>query len=172
MITPSQQKWIDHLSDVDKIKISPFDPKSSLKFEEIKKQIRSVLGENLEVLHRGASALEISGQSEIDVYIPVPVDMMDQMTVKMEKVFGKPKSIYPEERTKFIKFIDKTKLEIMITNQSCQSWIDGEFFYKYLNEHKDALEEYRGLKEGGNGMSVREYYRRKIEFINEILKKT
>ncbi len=44
-------------------------------------------------------------------------------------------------------------------------------FENYLKEHPQALEEYRKLKELGDGLSTREYYRRKIEFINDILEK-
>ena len=171
MLTTKQQKWVDHLSDVHKIQIFPFDPKSSEKFQKIKKKIQSIFGPEIKVLHRGASSFGISGQAEIDVYIPVKVEKMDEMASEMEKFFGKTKSIYPKERIKFYSFTDKTKLEIMITNESCKSWTDGELFYEYLIKNKKTLEKYRKLKEGGNSLSVREYYRRKIEFINDILSK-
>ena len=43
MITPAQQKWIDHLSDVDKIVIFPYDPKAPEKFEQVKSEIQSII---------------------------------------------------------------------------------------------------------------------------------
>ena len=169
MLTKDQQKWVDHLSDVDTINILPFNTNVGKIFEEIKEQIKLILGKETEVVHRGASGLGISGQSEIDVYIPVRAEKIEPMASKMEVVFGKPKSIYPEERTKFIKFVEGTKLEIILVNKACKSWIDGEIFNTYLKKNISVLEEYRKLKEDGNGLSVREYYRRKIEFINDIL---
>jgi len=42
---------------------------------------------------------------------------------------------------------------------------------KYLKENPEALERYRKLKEEAAGVNTGEYYRRKIEFINEILSK-
>jgi GrpB-like predicted nucleotidyltransferase (UPF0157 family) len=45
-------------------------------------------------------------------------------------------------------------------------------FEEYLKNYPDELERYRVLKEESNGKTMREYYRRKIEFINEILIKT
>jgi len=128
MLTPSQQKWVDHLSDTNKVEIFPFDPKSNGKFEEIKFQIQSAIGTEFEILHRGASSLGISGQKEIDVYIPISPEKIEELTPKMEAVFGKPKSVYPLERTKFLAKIDGTTIEIMLTNQDHQSWIDGEIF--------------------------------------------
>lgn len=113
----------------------------------------------------------ISGQREIDVYIPIPPEKIEELTSKMEQVFGKPKSVYPLERTKFIAKIDGTMIEIMLTNQEHQSWTAGEQFMDYLKRNPEALKQYKKLKEEGAGVSTREYYRRKIEFINEILSK-
>jgi GrpB-like predicted nucleotidyltransferase (UPF0157 family) len=171
MLTPAQQKWVDHLSDTDKIKIFPYDPTVEEKFQKIKFEIQSVIGTEFEILHRGASALGISGQKEIDIYIPMPAETIEELAPKMEVVFGKPKSVYVLERTKFIAKIDTTKIEIMLTNQKHQSWIDGEKHFNYLKQNPEELEQYRKLKEDGDGVSVREYYRRKIEYINEILSK-
>jgi GrpB-like predicted nucleotidyltransferase (UPF0157 family) len=170
MLTFVQQKWIDHLSDTNKVEIFPLDPKCSEKFEKIKSQIQSVIGTKFEILHRGASSLGISGQREIDVYIPIPPEKIEELTPKMEKVFGKPSSFYPLERTKFRPKIDGTVIEIMLTNKEHESWIRGERFYEYLKENPETLEQYRKLKEDASGVSTREYYRRKIEFINDILK--
>lgn len=169
MLTDAQQEWVNHLSDTDKIEIFPYDPMVEEKFEKIKSEIESVIGTEFEVLHRGASGLGISGQKEIDVYIPVPPERIEELTTKMETVWGRPKSIYPTERTKFYRYIDGTKIEVMITNKDHESWMNGEKHFYYLKQNPEALERYKKLKEDGGGLSVREYYRRKIEFINEIL---
>ena len=171
MLTPAQEQWLNHLSDTGAVTIVPYDPECEEKFKSIKQRIQSVLGNNTEVLHRGASALGISGQAEIDIYIPVSQENFDAAVAEIQKTFGKPYSVYPLERTKFILFARQTKMEIMVVNQSCKSWIDGELHFNYLKKHPEALEKYRKLKEEGAGLSNRAYYRRKIEFINEILKR-
>jgi GrpB-like predicted nucleotidyltransferase (UPF0157 family) len=169
MLTPTQQKWVDHLSDTNKVEIFPLDSKCNKKFEQIKSQIQSAIGTEFEILHRGASSLGISGQKEIDVYIPIPGEMIQGLIPRMEQVFGKPSSIYLLERTKFRPTIDGTVIEIMLINKEHESWIRGERFYEYLKENPETLEKYKKLKEDATGVSTREYYRRKIEFINEVL---
>jgi GrpB-like predicted nucleotidyltransferase (UPF0157 family) len=167
-LNPEQEKWVMHLSDTDKIKIVPYDQDTERKFEKVKKLIKEVLGEDVVVVHRGASSFKISGQNEMDIFIPVPENRMEELRLNMAKVFT-PKSIYPKERIKFLYYIDGVKAEIIIVNEASKSWSNGEKFYKYLSNHQEALERYRLLKENGDGLSVREYYRRKMEFINEIL---
>lgn len=171
MITPEQEKWINHLSDTNSVEIFPFDPESSTKFEEVKNEIQKILGIDSIVLHRGASSLGISGQKEIDVYIPMAEQEMESAVARLEKVWGKPKSMYPAERTKFLRNIRSTTIEVMVTNKDHKNWATGEKFYEYLKANPDALDGYRKLKEDCVGLSGRKYYRRKIEFINDILDK-
>lgn len=168
MLTPEQEQWISHLNTTGRVEIFPYDEKAPEKFEQIKIQIQSVLG-NIEVLHRGASSLSISGQKEIDVYIPMTVEQIEEYTPKMEVVFGKPKSVYPNERTKFLAKIDGTTIEIMLTNKDHPSWINGERFHRFLAENAEDLERYRKLKEECAGLNCQEYYRRKTEFINDMI---
>lgn len=70
MIPTEQEKWLANLSDTNSVKIFPFDPTSVEKFEKVKAQIKNVLGKNILVEHRGATGLGISGQGELDVFIP------------------------------------------------------------------------------------------------------
>lgn len=168
MLTLDQQKWIDHLSDTDLIHIFPFDPTSEEKFLKVKSQVQATIGHGFEVLHRGASALGISGQKELDIYIPVSAEEMFSLAQKMEKVFGKPKSIYPE-RIKFYVYVDGTRAEVILYDKNHPSWTKQEKFFQFLMEDSQALNAYKKLKEESDALSVREYYRRKVEFINDIM---
>ncbi len=169
MLTPEQQRWVDHLSDTDTIKIIPFDPTAEEKFLEVKKRIQLVLGEEQTVQHRGATSLGISGQDEIDVYIPVHPHEFDSQIQPLTKLFGNPGSLYPLERARFETEIRGKHITVFLINQKSKALINGITFEAYLRSNPQALEEYRQLKELGAGLSIREYYRRKIEFINEIL---
>jgi GrpB-like predicted nucleotidyltransferase (UPF0157 family) len=84
-------------------------------------------------------------------------------------VFGKPKSIYPLERIKWLLKVGDTNVEVMIVNKDSESWINNERFFNHLKMNPKDLERYRILKEEGNDKQTKEYYRKKIEFINEIL---
>lgn len=171
MITADQKKWIAHLSNTDKIIIVPFDPTAEEKYQKVKQTVQEALGKNISVVHRGASSLGISGQDEIDIYIPVPSSQFDLFIEPIKKIFGEPKSLYPLERARFVTEVDGKHIDVFLINNECEGWINGLKFEEYLKSHTEALEEYRKLKEDGSGLSGQEYYRRKIEFFNKIIKK-
>ncbi len=171
MLTAQQKKWINHLSNTDKIKIIPYDPSTKEKFEKIKARILSTLGKTTRVEHCGATSLGISGQDEIDVYIPVPPRKFDQLVLPLTKLFGPPGSLYPLRRARFETHEQDKHVTVFLINQDHPDWINGIKFENYLKANPKALEKYRQLKEAGQGLSTREYYCRKNEFINRVLAK-
>jgi len=168
MLSGEQKKWINHLSDSDRIKIYPYDPYSSVKFDKIAKKIRSVLPQAIIELH-GAAALKISGQKEIDVYIPVSPANFDGNINKISMIFGKPKSYYFLQRARFVDYIGKTKAEVFVINKECDQWINCLKFENYLIKNQNMLKKYEELKKRGHNLNVREYYCHKTEFINSII---
>jgi GrpB-like predicted nucleotidyltransferase (UPF0157 family) len=171
MLTDKQQKWVEHLSETDKVKIFPYDPSCVEKFEEVESLIRRELGDGVEVRHCGATSLGISGQNEIDVYLPIAEGEFNKYLEPLSSLFGKPRSLYPLERARFVVEIGGKHIDVFLINKDDDGWRNSEKFESYLRSHPLALDKYRQLKEEGDGLSVREYYRRKIEFINEILGK-
>jgi len=169
MLTPKQEKWVNHLSNDSKIVVVPFDPTCQEKFEKIKLKIQSKLGISVSVEHHGASSLGISGQDEIDVYVPVSPSDYDYFVAQLGKLFGEPKSHYPLERTRFKTYEDRKHIDVFVINKESTGWLNGLKFEKHLKTHSEDLEKYRILKEANSGLSSQEYYRRKIEFINSIL---
>lgn len=157
MITPDQEAWLDHLSTTQAIQVVPFDPTCEEKFLQTKEKVQAVLGFHQAVEHHGASSLGISGQDEIDVYVPVFPDEFDGIVIKLKSLFGEPGSLYPLQRARFTTNVSEKRVDVLVVNKN------------YLHTHSDALEEYRALKESLSGKSVQEYYRRKTEFINGIL---
>lgn len=170
MLTKEQEKWLEHLNNSDKIEILPYNPKASIVFEEVKKEIHSFLPE-VQVLHCGSTALEILGQSEIDIYVPVLEKDFDKYLEKMKERFGEPASFYTLERARFVRRDNRMKITVFLMNQELEKWKDHMRFENYLKENKEALQKYIKIKEESNGLSTREYYRKKLEFINEILNK-
>ncbi|HOX40777.1 MAG TPA: GrpB family protein [bacterium] len=169
MLTPEQERWINHLSDDDKVIIKPFDSSAVEKFEAVKQRILSTLGDQTRVEHCGATSLGISGQDEIDIYVPALVEKFDILLPQLRSIFGEPKSLYPGERVRFTIEEKGKHIDVFLINEFSSGWIDSVKFETYLKTHPGALADYQRLKEDGNGMSTREYYRRKIHFINEIL---
>lgn len=171
MLTPAQEKWLEHLNDMDSVEIRSVDSKAGEKFLEIKRRIQSVLGEDVIIEHRGSTNMGISGQGELDVYIPVLPKHFDEMVDAVERILGAPRSRYPLERARFVTYLDETKAEVFVINEQSAGWTDCCRFEGYLKEHPDAMEAYRILKEAGSGLSTQRYYRRKVEFINEVLER-
>ena len=169
MLNCEQKNWISRLSDRDKIKIYPYDQLSGAKFDEIAKKIKMILPAAAIEL-RGAAALKISGQKEIDVYVPVSPADFDDCVNKISAAFGKLRSCYPLRRARFVDYVGKTKAEIFVINKKSRQWLDCLKFENYLIGNPNMLKKYEKLKELGHNSSVREYYRRKTEFINSILK--
>jgi GrpB-like predicted nucleotidyltransferase (UPF0157 family) len=171
MITEEQQIWLDHLDDTDKVEIFPYDETSEEKFQQVKKEIQDFLGAQYPVEHRGASSLKISGQNEIDVYMPIVAGKFDELIISLEKLYGKPKSHYPLKRARFVRWIDNKRIDIFVVNADDHSWTDLIIFHEFLLSHPADLEDYRALKENLAGLSTRKYYQKKIEFINSVLAK-
>lgn len=169
MLTQEQQKWIENLSDTDQIIIIPFDTTAQEKFEKVKEIIISNLGESTPFIHSGSTSLGISGQDEIDTYIPINVKLFDEYIEKLTKLFGVPRKVYEGNRAHFITHEDGKKIDLYLVNKDTKNWTDSIKFMNYLKTHPEKLEEYRLLKESGNGLSVRQYYRKKLEFINHVI---
>lgn len=171
MLTEADIKWLKRLSNSNKVKIVPYNPMVKKVFEKLKKEILNILEQDVKVLHLGATSFGISGQGEIDLVIPVSLEYFDEFIEKLKMVYGKPKNFSPNNRVRFNHRQDKVDIEIVIVNQDSDGWRRNMAFDNYLKSHPEALEVYRKLKEDSNGIRMKEYYRRKIEFINDILEK-
>lgn len=171
MISPEQEQWLEHLDSSNQVTILPFDARSKARFAVFKKQVQELIGEGKDIVHRGASSLGISGQGELDVYIPVRPQEFDAMVALLKSRFGTPGSVYPGKRARFNARIEDTKVELFVINKDDRGWTESCLFEDYLRITPEALRAYEVLKESAAGQSTREYYRRKIAFINETIAK-
>ena len=168
MLTPKQEDWLAHLSNEKRVNIVPFDQTAEEKFQHIKSLIQDSLGTNVPVEHRGSTSLGISGQDEIDVYIPVSVEDFPQLQPSIEKLFGEPRSTYPS-RIRFSADVDSKKIDLFLIDKNHEDWLRGVAFEEKCRTNPELLEGYETLKKEMNGWTIQEFYRRKNEFINEIL---
>lgn len=168
MITKEQKKWLNHLGDENKIDIIPYNPKTKDVFKIIKKDLIKILGKT-RISHRGSTALKISGQGEIDLYIPATKKFFNIYLGKLIKYLGQPGSLYPLERVRFVKYIDDIKIEIFLINKNNSGWKNCIRFERYLKKNPKSLREYERLKNRICGVSTRKYYTVKTKFINKIL---
>jgi GrpB-like predicted nucleotidyltransferase (UPF0157 family) len=157
MLTSDQKKWLDHLSDTEKVVIVPYNPKTRTIFKVIKIELIKILGK-VKVLHRGSTAMKISGQGEIDLYIPVCKKDFNNTVAKLAKHLSEPGSLYEFKRARFVKYIDNIKIEIFVINKNDIGWKTSVKFENYLSNNPKALNEYEKLKSRANGLSIKEYY--------------
>lgn len=169
MLTLEQKKWLDHLDDNNKIDNFPYNQKTRVVFNIIKKDLVKMLGK-VRISHRGSTKLKISGQGEIDLYIPINKKDFNNFLEILIKHIGKPGSVYNLERARFIKYIDGIKIEIFLINKNCEGWKNCIKFENYLKKHLKYLTEYEKLKQINSGVSTKKYYTAKTIFINKILK--
>jgi GrpB-like predicted nucleotidyltransferase (UPF0157 family) len=168
MLTPEQEKWIAGRRTDKNISVVPYDPRTEELFAKVAKMIRDVLGPDVLIEHDGASSLGISGQDEIDVSVVADKALFAEYIPKLESVFGPVKASYPD-RSRFEVKEEGKKIDLKIIDATHPNYLRSNIFKAYLRAHPQDLERYRILKEQSNGMSVKEYYRVKTEFINDIL---
>ena len=170
MLTTDQKEWLNHLSDTEKIIIIPYNPKNKEVFKLIKNDLIKILGK-VRISLCGSTSLGISGQGEIDLYIPAAKKHFNGYLEKLIAYLGKPGSIYDLRRVRFVKFVNGIKIEIFLINKNFRDWTNCCKFINFLKRNPKYLLEYEKIKSKCNGFSVRRYYTAKVKFINKILKK-
>jgi GrpB-like predicted nucleotidyltransferase (UPF0157 family) len=171
MLTKADINWLEHLSNSRRIKIVPYDPDVQNIFNAQRNEILNILGQQTIVLHGGSSGLGISGQDEIDIFIPVSRALFDKTVKKLTVAYGLPGSYYAQERVRFNRYVKRKKIEVFVVNKSSVRWKRSVAFENYLRTHSVALKAYNKLKEEANGKGVKDYYRLKLEFANEVIAK-
>ncbi len=172
MLSADDIEWIGRLPKSAVIKVFPHNPESVRLFEEEKQKIKNNLaGFPVTVMHGGASDLGISGQAEIDIFVPVPPPLLDTTVQKFTEIYGPSESISVSKRVRFNSEREGVRLEIIVVNEESDGWKKNVTVHAYLKNNSQALAAYQLLKETSNGSPAPEYYRRKIEFINDILGK-
>ncbi|MBI4028874.1 MAG: GrpB family protein [Candidatus Blackburnbacteria bacterium] len=171
MLTDKQEKWLEHLSDSDTTKITPFNPQVKNDFLKLKKELEAIVGKDVDITLRGSSSFGISGKGELDIYIPVSLDRFDTILQKLIKAYGKPGSLYPNERSRFNRFVNDTKAEVFLINSDADGWLQLNIFEDWLKNHPEDLQQYEEFKASLEGKSGRACYTEKTAFFNSIIDK-
>lgn len=161
MLSPDEEDFLSKQPEEKFVTIHPFDPKLTILATEIIDKVHSVAPE-LEVKHMGASALEISGQCDLDIYIFCKKTDFPYYLPKLSGIFGPrdPKSII-EWNYK----IDGFDVELYLTDPNSPSMKRQVRVYEIPKNNFQLLQEYAALKEKMNGKSYQEYQRKKYEFL-------
>src|SRR3989344_1100416 len=166
MLTENQEKYLQKISADKTVRIVSFDPKISGIVQEIKDKVTNA-GINLEVKFMGASALGISGQGDIDLYIFCSEKDFQIYLPKLEEIFG-PK-VQGITIVKWQLEKEGHEVEMYLTDPNTPSMQEQIKVFEILKNDPLLLKEYEEIKSSADGQSFREYMKRKYEFFNKIL---
>ncbi len=166
MLTSNQEKYLLTIPEDKVVKIIPFSPKSREITEEVIRQVHQVFPE-LEVLFIGAAALGIFGQNDLDINILCPTGDFDKYCPGLTKVFGEPAIKGTSIKWSFAR--GEYEVELYLTDPESPSFKEQLRVFNLLKNNAELLKEYEELKKSSEGISFREYQKRKYEFYNRIL---
>jgi len=152
----------------DKIaSIKPFDLAAIQAAQQIINEIKVRLPD-LEIFFGGATALEIAGQNDIDLnLLSIPGEYNMHFPVLVE-LFGQPAKSSPTLiKWEFVR--NGFEVELYLTDRNSPELQRQIQVYNLLLHNTDYKKEYEQIKLACNGMSFREYMKRKYEFFNKIL---
>lgn len=166
-LTKDEENYIVKIPSAKITTIYPFDNRITKTVDEIISSIVKIYPD-LEIKHMGASALEISGQNDIDIYAFSDPKNFDKYTSGLIKLFGKPLHIHETFiEWGFIK--NGFDTEFYLTSKDSETMKRQIEVFESLNNDKSLLVEYEKLKESMNGKLFKEYQRKKYEFYHKIL---
>jgi GrpB-like predicted nucleotidyltransferase (UPF0157 family) len=169
MLTKEEIDFLNKIPADKKVRVYPFNPKVIKVTEDLIQSINNIYPD-LEVKHMGASALEISGQNDIDIYaFSYPKDF-GKFLPGLIKLFGEP--LHQHET--FVEWKFKREgldIEFYLTAKDSETMQKQIKVFETLKNNPDLLKEYERLKESMNGESFREYQEKKYEFYHKILEK-
>lgn len=169
MLAWDEENFLKKIPKDKYVVIKPFDKKITQIADDIIKKTHRVLP-NLEIKHMGASALGISGQGDIDIYIFSPPKDFKHYTPILIKLFGNPKN-NNEDSIAWRFEVRGYEVELYLTDPNSKPMQRQIAIFEALQKNKSLRKEYERLKEKLNGKSFREYQIKKYEFYHKILNK-
>lgn len=168
MLTEAQERYLRTISGSKIVEIKPWDPKTVEVAARIVQAIKMADPE-LEVIYTGASALGILGKNDLDFTIPCPVQDFTKHLPNLVSVLGQPEKVGKENiRWEGIQK-EGYAVDVHMTDPNNPFLKEHIRLFDLLKNNAELLNEYKKLKEKSNGVSHKEYQRKKYEFYNKVL---
>ncbi len=167
MLSEAQAKYLLTIPDDKTVTIYPFTLELEAIAEELVTTAQKAVPDLL-VRHMGASALGLSGQGDLDIYILCSQDQFDSHLPALIEVFGEPTK-RGETSIKWAFEKNGFPVELYLTDPSSEAMQEQMKVFELLRDNEDLRKEYELLKEQMNGRSFRGYQTVKYEFYNRIL---
>lgn len=151
------------------VKLHPYNPVSGEIAREIINQITNVkTGVKVEFV--GSSALKLPGYKDIDLYIPSTKKNHKAIEASLITLFGEP----VKQRKMFSEwhmYKHRYRIELMLIQKTEKAYLEQKVVYDVLRKNPKILEEYKTLKLSSQGISKREYQKRRMAFYNNLVEK-
>ncbi len=148
------------------VTIKPYDPKVTDMGKDIIKEIHKVYPE-LIVHLLGSTALEIAGQRDIDLIAECSASDFNRYLPGLVKLFGEPEKTH----TLFVEWSftkSDCDIQFLLIDPKAPLYKKMIKTNKKLASSKKLAKAYEKVKLEANGVSVREYARRRLEFFVSI----
>ncbi len=165
MLTENQKKYLEKLPKEKAEKIivdSPYNPRTKPIAERLLTLIKETLFE-ADVRYMGASALGISGQNDVDIYIICPsyrkALYRSRLNDSFFKIFGEEWSWKEGE----------TEISVYLSDPDDKNLKEQIEIFEIFTHNPKALREYERVKQSMSGKTYMEYQTAKYEFYNRML---
>jgi hypothetical protein len=154
-------------SNVEKIKIKPFNPKSLIAAEEIIKKL-TILCPEINIILIGSVGLKIDGLGDIDLYACSLKSKLPLYYKNITKSYGQPVKVrieYREWKFWYHGFV----VELHLTDTNNRGFKNQVYLFNLIKNNQKYLNEYQKIKKMMNKHSMKEYILHRMEFFNRIL---
>jgi GrpB-like predicted nucleotidyltransferase (UPF0157 family) len=167
MLLPDEQNYLDHLPPEkahEIVVVKPYDPRLENIAKNVIQKIQTAIP-NADVRFMGASALGISGQNDIDIYVLGSSDKLENWIAEIEELFGKQiKGKWQFDRDGF-------EVSVYAANPDDPNQKKQIEVFEKLEENPSVLRDYEKLKESMSGKTYKDYQIAKYEFYHKLLNK-
>lgn len=170
MLTKDELKYLETIPESRLVTIQQYNPVTKDVVKSIIEKIKVALPE-AKIIFMGASALEIAGQNDIDLYLLTEPSNFEDYSNEIIKLFGEP----THKAQSFIEWNfdqDGFDIELYISDPTTESMQRQLKIFNILSNNSNLRQEYENLKLKFNRKKYKDYQRAKYEFYNEILNDT
>lgn len=164
-VSPLSDSYFDKFKD-KKVKIKPFDPRTKLVAKKYIETLRKILDDlDVEIVHKGSTAMGIAGKGEIEVGIYPKVGDWEKVVQLLTDHYGKIGN-QEEDYVRFNDIYDGIEIEVILM-RGRDAEIDKKLF-EYLISNPQILKEYEDLKYE-YCYSKRKYMKQKDKFFRKVI---
>lgn len=166
MLTLDEERYLQGLPPEESnriIHIQPYNPAIEGIAKAIMQKLRQRLPADTDIRFMGASALGISGQNDIDIYVLVPDSEHSVYLAKLETILGK------QVNHKWSWDEQGYEVSVYLADPASPSQKRQLDMHAALQNSPELLHEYEQLKSAMNGKTYIEYQTAKYEFYNKVL---